>query len=112
MSSAVLAPVKIMLATGEAPLFAVGDRVKVDDRTPVGHYRVPRYLRGKTGKVEAIIQPCAVDNEQEGFGRNAGDKRHYYRVSFAMTCVWPGYTGARADSLHIEIFESWLEKGR
>ena len=41
-------------------------------RSPVGHYRVPTYLRGKTGSVETVIEPAGIDNEEEAYGRNAG----------------------------------------
>ena len=82
-----------MLANGETPSWQAGDRVRVMTRSPIGHYRVPHYLRGKTGEVEAVIHPAAVDNEEEAFGRNAGSKGHYYRVAFPMTEVWPGYAG-------------------
>lgn len=97
-------------AEGETPMFEPGDTVKVSDRSPVGHYRVPTYLRGRRGVVEAVIMPCSVDNEEEGFGRDAGSKRHYYRITFPMPEIWPGYEGSPRDSLHIEVFESWLEE--
>ena len=80
----------VVSAAGEVPIFRPGDRVRVSDRSPIGHYRVPTYLRGKTGSIEAVIEPAVVDNEEEGYGRNAGSKRHYYRVAFAMTEIWPG----------------------
>ena len=97
-------------AEGETPLFRAGATVRVCNRSPVGHYRVPSYLRGRRGTVEAVIEPCSLDNEEEGFGRNAGTKRHYYRIHFAMPEVWPGYEGSPRDSLHIEVLESWLEE--
>ncbi len=103
-------PTGVVFALGEKPAFKPGDRVCVSTRSPIGHYRVPTYLRGRSGCVEAVIQPAAVDNEEEGYGRNAGSKRHYYRVAFPMTELWPGYTGAKQDGLHIEIFETWLER--
>jgi len=71
---------------------------------------VPIYLRGKEGSIEAVIEPAAVDNEEEGFGRNAGSKRHYYRVAVPMTEIWPAYAGSARDGLRIEIFETWLER--
>jgi nitrile hydratase len=101
---------RIVLALGEAPIFQPGDAVRILTRCPVGHYRVPRYLRGKAGAVESIIRPAAVDNEEEGFGRNAGSKRHYYRVAILMTGIWPNYTGSPRDGLRIEVFETWLER--
>ena len=69
---------------------------------------MPLYLRGKAGRVEAVIEPTAVNNEEEGFGRNAGDRRHYYRVAFPMTELWPDYAGSPCDGLRIEVFETWL----
>ena len=99
----------IVLATGEEAIFAVGERVRVRDRSPVGHYRVPSYLRGKAAVIEAVIDPPGVNNEEEGFGRNAGMKRHYYRVALPMRDIWPAYAEGCADTLRIEVFENWLE---
>ncbi len=100
----------IVRALGETPAFAVGDVVRVARRTPVGHYRVPYYLRGKQGAVEAVIEPAGINNEEEAYGRNAGSKRHYYRIAVPMTVIWPNYTGSPKDSLRIEVFETWLER--
>ena len=95
-------------AHGETPIFRPGEQVRVVERFPLGHYRVPLYLRGKTGVVERLVQP-AIDNEEEGFGRNAGMKRHYYRIAVPMAEIWHDYAGARQDHLYIEVFETWLE---
>lgn len=100
----------IVLATGEAPHFRPGEAVRVLTRAPVGHYRVPTYLRGKSGLVERVIEPAALDNEEEAYGRNAGTKRHYYRIAVPMTSLWPGYAGSPRDNLRIEVFETWLER--
>ena len=100
----------IVRALGEEPIFRPGDRVRVATRSPVGHYRVPLYLRGKTGLVERVIEPPGIDNEEEAYGRNAGAKRHYYRVAFPMRQIWPNYRGSAKDGLRIEFFETWLER--
>lgn len=100
----------VVLALGEQPVFVVGDRIRVQTREPIGHYRVPRYLRGKTGMIEAVIEPTMLDNEEEAYGRNAGMRRHYYRVAIPMTELWPGYDGSPRDGLRVEIFETWLER--
>src|SRR5262249_55008852 len=63
---------RIVSAAGELPKFPAGERVRVMTREPIGHYRVPAYVRGKSGVVEAVVEPSAVDNEEEGYGRNAG----------------------------------------
>lgn len=100
----------VVLASGEAPIFQPGDPVRILNRSPVGHYRVPVYLRGRTGWVEAVIEPRGIDNEEEGFGRNAGQKLHYYRIAILMTDIWPRYEGSPTDGLRIEVYETWLER--
>lgn len=97
-------------ADREEPTFMAGQSVRVSVRFPVGHYRVPRYVRGKRGVVESVIEPRAINNEEEGFGRNAGMKRHYYRVAIPLTELWPQYAGSASDGLRIEVHESWLER--
>ena len=99
----------VVSADGEVPLFKEGDAVVIATRAPIGHYRMPTYLRGKSGKIEAIIPGRAVDNEEEGYGRNAGSKGYYYRVAIPMTEIWQDYIGSANDGLRIEIFENWLE---
>jgi hypothetical protein len=97
-------------ALHEAPVFRPGEAVRICARFPIGHYRVPFYLRGKVGRIAFVIEPANLDNEAEGFGRNAGSKRHYYRVSVPMTEIWPHYAGSPADGLYLEVFETWLER--
>ncbi len=100
----------LVSALGEEPIFRPGDRIRILSRSPIGHYRMPIYLRGKTGSVEAVIEPAGIDNEEEGYGRNAGPKRHYYRIAIPMTEIWPDYVGSPRDGLRIEVFETWLER--
>lgn len=100
----------IVYALGEQAIFKSGDRIRILNRSPIGHYRVPIYLRGKAGKVDTVIEPTAVDNEEEGYGRNAGSRLHYYRVAVPMTEIWPEYIGSPRDGLYIEVFETWLER--
>jgi nitrile hydratase len=97
-------------AEGADPLFQAGDTVKISIRFPIGHYRVPTYIRGKRGLVEVVVEPAAINNEDEGFGRNAGIKRHYYRIAIPLTELWPKYAGSKNDGLRIEVFETWLER--
>jgi nitrile hydratase subunit beta len=109
-ATTVMRKLQIVKATGEEPLFKTGEPVKISVRYPVGHYRVPHFIRGKRGVVEMIIKPPAVNNEEEGFGRNAGIKGYYYRVALPLTELWPDYVGSPQDGLRIEIFETWLER--
>jgi len=100
----------VVFAWGERPIFKVGDTIHILIRTPIGHYRVPIYLRGKRGVVEQVIEPVAIDNEEEGFGRNAGKRLHYYRVAIPLKEIWLDYVGSPRDGLRIEVYETWLER--
>lgn len=100
----------IAVATGQAVLFQPGETVRVMNRTPIAHYRVPIYLRGKTGIVQKVLEPMQLDNEREGYGQNGGDKQHYYRIAFPLKELWPDYAGPAHDALNIEVFENWLER--
>jgi len=100
---------EIVPADRETPLFREGERIRVANRVPIGHYRVPTYLRGKAGTVAKVLSPTAIDNEAEGYGRNAGMRRHYYSVLFPMAEIWSDYEGPIRDQLQIEVFETWLE---
>lgn len=100
----------VVPALGEVPNFKVGEQVRTGTRFPVGHYRLPIYLRGKVGVVERVISTMAVDNEEEGYGRNAGSKGHYYRIAIPMSEIWTDYKGQASDGLRIEVFENWLER--
>jgi nitrile hydratase subunit beta len=59
---------------------------------------VPTYIRGRRGRVQAVVEPAAINNEDEGFGRNAGVKRHYYRIAIPLSELWKGYVGSKYDS--------------
>ena len=100
----------IVKAFGDQPAWQAGDSIRVSLRYPVAHYRVPRYVRGRRGVVETILKRAFVNNEEEGYGRNAGALGYYYRVAIPLVELWPGYAGPAADGLRIEIFETWLER--
>ncbi len=91
-----------------APVFKVGDRVRIDDRTPPVHHRVPSYAKGKIGVIERV---CGLHGEPEKFIRGDGEPRQrIYRVRIPQDELWQDYAGAREDKLDIEIFEHWLER--
>lgn len=101
---------EVVLALGERPSFFVGEKVRVLTRSPIGHYRVPRYVRGRIGTVQRVIEPTQIDNEREGFGLNAGSKLHYFRTAFLLSDLWKNYQGPATDTLFVEIYETWLER--
>ena len=90
------------------PRFKPGQKVRIADRTPSIHHRVPRYAKGRTGEVERV---CGEHGQPEAYIR--GDGRPFtrlYRVRLLQSELWPMYSGSAADTLEIEIFEHWLEE--
>lgn len=91
-----------------AARFSIGQRVRIADRTPGVHHRVPAYAKGHVGTIERI---CGVHGQPERFIRGDGEPAaRLYRVRIPQTDLWPAYSGARHDKLEIEIFEHWLEE--
>ena len=91
-----------------AARFAVGQRVRIDDRVEPRHHRVPAYVKGRSGVIERV---CLPHGRPEVVGYDDKDSESYpvYRVRLDQRVLWPGYEGQPDDSLEIEIFEHWLE---
>jgi len=90
------------------PRFRAGARVRVRDLPVRGHVRTPGYVRGRPGWVEAC-HGRFPDPEQRAYGRDGLPAEPLYLVRFRQIDLWPGYGGAPADSLALDIFERWLE---
>jgi len=89
------------------PLFNVGQRVRIADRTPPVHHRVPAYAKGQVGVIERV---CKLHGEPEKFIRGDGKPpQRLYRVRIPQNDLWQEYAGTEGDDLDIEIFEHWLE---
>jgi nitrile hydratase len=91
------------------PAFERGDTVRVRKVDAPGHIRTPHYIRGKTGMIESFVG-FFRNPEELAYGRSGLPLRALYRVRFAQSHVWPGYAGAPADTLDIDLYEHWLER--
>ena len=90
-----------------APKFTTGQRVRIADRTPPVHHRVPSYAKGRVGIIERV---CGMHGMPEKFIRGDGKPaQRLYRVTISQTELWNSYGGTESDILEIEIFEHWLE---
>jgi nitrile hydratase beta subunit len=90
------------------PRFAAGDAVIVRNIHPRGHTRLPRYVRGKRGAVHRIHGAYALpDAVAAGLGPRP---EWVYSVRFAARDLWGPDAGDR-DSLHIDLWESYLDRG-
>jgi hypothetical protein len=88
--------------------YAVGQRVRVADRTHGGHHRTPSYLKGKTGTVERV-HGAFRNPETRAYGSDGLPEETLYRVGFAQPDVWPEYRGPAGDRLCVDVYEHWLE---
>ncbi len=86
--------------------FKVGHRVRARNMNPVGHTRLPRYARGKTGVVARhhgiFVFP---DTNAELRGEQP---QHLYSIRFAARELW-GETASGRDSVYIDMWDSYLE---
>jgi nitrile hydratase beta subunit len=89
------------------PAFKAGDTVRARNLNPVGHTRLPRYVRGRAGVVErchgAHVFP---DSHAHGAGE---DPRPLYTVRFTARELW-GPDAAARDSVSLDLWEPYLER--
>jgi len=92
---------------GVPPLFEVGQRVRARNINPIGHTRLPRYARGKTGVVTrdhgVYIFP---DTNAHFLGEN---RQHVYSVRFSASELW-GESVSPRDSVYIDMWDDYLER--
>jgi|SRR5579872_4024962 len=89
-----------------APKFAVGQRVRARNINPVGHTRLPRYARGKTG---TIVHDRGVYSFPDTTAIGAGEKRqHLYSVRFTARELW-GAAASAHDSVHLDMWDDYLD---
>ena len=85
-------------------LFRPGDHIRISSRSATEHQRMPFYLRGRRGTVEAVLEPdCEGPDPADGETTLCS-----YRLAIPMTEIWPDYVGSPRDGLRIEVFEPWL----
>jgi hypothetical protein len=85
-----------------------GEKVRVRLGSPPGHFRTPRYIQGKVGRVEAL---CGIFKNPESlaYGGTGLPEQPLYRVEFAQTEVWRDYRGPASDKILVDLYEHWLE---
>jgi nitrile hydratase beta subunit len=88
------------------PRFAVGDDVIARNIHPRGHTRLPRYVRGRRGRITKI-HPAAVfpDTDARGMGEHP---QYVYTVSFDSHDLW-GDTAEANLKVQLGLWESYLE---
>jgi nitrile hydratase len=90
------------------PRFKPGDPVRARNMHPIGHTRLPRYVRGKAGVVQrhhgGFVFP---DTRAHGLG---DQPQHLYNVRFDGAELW-GAEDPPRDAVYLDLWESYLEAG-
>ncbi|MEC5293236.1 nitrile hydratase subunit beta [Aurantimonas sp. C2-6-R+9] len=86
--------------------FAVGDRVRTIEMHPTGHTRLPRYARGRVGRVDSV-HGVHVFPDTDAHGKGEAPQ-WLYTVAFDGPALW-GRDGDPGLTVSIDAFESYLE---
>jgi nitrile hydratase subunit beta len=92
------------------PRFQIGQRVLARNINPVGHTRLPRYVRGKLGTVERIygVEPL-WDTDAQGLDVSK-KPQPVYSVRFTARELWGAQSDAH-DSVYVDMWEDYLGPG-
>lgn len=89
-----------------APRFKAGDAVGARNLNPLGHTRLPRYVRGRRGVVHIDHGVFAFnDTNAHGLGHKP---QHVYSVRFEARELWGPQASAR-DAVYIDLFDDYLD---
>jgi nitrile hydratase subunit beta len=87
--------------------FKTGERVRARNMHPIGHTRLPRYARGKTGTIHMdhgiYLFPDAV---VAGLGEKP---QHLYSVRFDAHELWGAQASPR-HAVYIDMWDDYLEQ--
>jgi nitrile hydratase len=88
------------------PRFEIGQRVRARNMHPVGHTRLPRYVRAKLGTVGRDHGVFVFPDTNAHF---LGEQpQHVYSVRFTARELW-GEQGARNDAVYLDLWDDYLE---
>jgi nitrile hydratase len=86
--------------------FSAGEEVRTLNLNPTGHTRLPRYARGKRGRIERVHGVFVFpDANAHGLGPSP---QWLYLVSFTAAELW-GHEGESALDVSIDAWESYLD---
>lgn len=89
-----------------APRFKVGQRVRARNVHPAGHTRLPRYTRGKLGRIERDHGVYVFPDTNAHF--RGEQPQHVYSVRFAARELW-GEQARPRDAVYVDLWDDYLE---
>ena len=85
--------------------YPAGTRVRVRADDPAHHTRMPRYVRGHTGEVEAVLGRWPLPDDCAR-GMVPPRTETCYAVRFSAADLW----GSGDHTVTIDLWESYLER--
>jgi nitrile hydratase len=86
--------------------FRTGQRVRARNTHPVGHTRLPRYVRGRLGTVQRDHGVFVFPDTNALF---LGEQpQHVYLVCFEARELW-GAQAATKDTVYVDLWDDYLE---
>jgi nitrile hydratase len=105
LSRSAASPRAADVAQRVGPRFAVGEEVVVRTMHPVGHTRVPRYVRGKRGVIVHVAPPFSFpDAAAHGLPQRSEPT---YHVRFGARELWADAAENNATVV-VDLWESYL----
>lgn len=92
------------------PRFTIGSHVRTKVMHPKGHTRLPGYVRGRTGVVEAI-RGCFVFPDTNAEAGGGEHPQWCYAVAFDSRELW-GEDAAPGLTVNVDAFEPYLDAAR
>jgi len=86
--------------------FSAGQPVRARNINPVTHTRLPRYARGRTGRVARDHGVFVFPDTSAVFGGE--HPQHLYSVRFTARELW-GPEAAPHDTVYIDLWDAYLE---
>lgn len=88
------------------PLFKAGQRVRARNIHPLGHTRLPRYVRGKVGTIER--DHGVYDFPDTNAHLQGTMRQHVYAVRFTARELWGEHASAK-DTVCVDLWDHYLE---
>jgi nitrile hydratase len=89
-----------------APRFQPGQIVRARNINPVGHTRLPRYVRAKSGTIDAVHGVFVFPDTNAHFkGENP---QYLYSVRFTARELWGEQTTSQ-DCVYVDLWDDYLE---
>jgi nitrile hydratase beta subunit len=103
-TSAMLEPDQPAPPAGDRHRFAVAQRVRVRRISRTGHNRCPRYVRGAAGRIERLLAPAWLPENEDTGGTAEGAG---YTVAFTASELWP--EDGRDHTVLVDLWEEYLD---